>query len=102
VTADSDVAGAMAGEDEGDNNFPMDDVEDGDDDDDNNSRAELNGRELVDFTSQVSNKEMAQKCIELVDAGNGLDPDRKHLLFGNICEILSAVRDETGIYQRSA
>jgi hypothetical protein len=39
-----------------DNNFPMDDVDDDDDDDDDNSPthspAELDGRELVDFTSR--------------------------------------------------
>jgi hypothetical protein len=69
MAADSDVTGVTTGED--DNNFPMDDVEDGQDDN-NNSPAELNVRALVDFTSGVSDKEMAQKCIELVDAGKGL------------------------------
>jgi hypothetical protein len=98
MAADSEACSATTGKD-GDNNFPMDDVED---DDDNRSPADLNRRELMDFTSEVSNKEMAQKCIELVDAGSELDPHRKRLLFGSICEILSAVRDETGIYRPSA
>ena len=102
VAADSDVA--SAGEEEEDDNFPMNNVDDGDDND-NNPPTELDGhgRGLVDTAevSAVPYKEMAQKVCELLDAGNGLDPKWMNLFYGNICEVLSAVRDETGIYQRN-
>jgi hypothetical protein len=111
------VAGVTTGEDDDSNNFPMDDDDDDDSDSDGDDNGSIspaefkNGRELLvdtrtsevsDSTSIVLKKEISQKLSELLEVSNGLDNNRKLLLFGNICEVIKAARDETGIYQPSA